>query len=129
VQPGAGDQAAAGPHLKAQSGIEIMPMIRSPFWQRLIGLLLVGVGVGFSIETWHTARTEGHYLRLAIIFPAFAVFGLMPLCFPLTNEEMPARWDTEKPTFGELPLRYKLVTVLAVAASIVYWILLESLLG
>ncbi len=52
-------------------------MIQSKIGQRLLGVLLLVLGGGFTVWSWYTVLTEGYYYRNAVaLFPAFAVLGV-----------------------------------------------------
>lgn len=98
--------------------------------QRLVGVLLIVLGVGFTVNEWINAATEGVYHpKVAFLFPCFAVLGFAPLLFPMTKEDLLAKFGVEKPSsLGHYSMGQKIIFVLAIAAGALDWALLSGTL-
>jgi hypothetical protein len=104
-------------------------VIESKWGQRLVGLLLFILGIGFSAWSWYTALTEGSYHREAVAtFPVFAVVGLGLLFFPLDMEKIRAEHGVDKPRqFSHYPTAWKVLFFVALAAGLVNWLAISRL--
>jgi hypothetical protein len=105
-------------------------VIKSKAGQRLMGVFLIALGAGGTIWVWHTALTEGYYQLIAApIFPAFLVFGLGALLFPIDVEKLKAEHGVEKiENFRQFPPVWRGVMVAALVAGFGNWFAL-ALLG
>jgi hypothetical protein len=101
-----------------------------PRWkQRLGGVFIATVGLGFTAWCWYTTLQQGYvYLKAAAIFPAFAVIGLALVAMPGYREERLARGEDLSQLSGQqlLTPRWWVVLVLALLASVGNWMLLQS---
>ena len=103
-------------------------MIESKIGQRLVGLLLLAVGGGFTVWSWYTALTAGYYYRNAVaFFPAFAVIGLGLLLFPLDVERLRAEHGVERPKkLAHYPPAWKVLFFAAVLAGLGNWLAISQ---
>ena len=81
-------------------------------------------GIGFWIWSWYMPLYEGTYsLKLAALGPMFTVVGIGFILFPADPESSyykawkQAKEAGESVPFHELPMKYVLLTVFAVAAG------------
>ncbi len=104
-------------------------MIESKIGQRLVGLFLLAVGLGFTAWSWHTALNEGHYYSKAVaLFPVFAVTGLGLLLFPIDVNRLRAEHGVDKPqSFAHYPLAWKVLFVVALAAGLGNWLAIAQM--
>lgn len=66
--------------------------------QRLAGLFILVVGIGFTIYGWTSAlETHRYSPKAAFLFPFFAGLGIALLAFPITRDELMAKYGVEKP--------------------------------
>jgi hypothetical protein len=91
--------------------------------QRLGGLLFLAIGGAGMAWVWHDALTEGqYYLKMALLFPALAVLGLGMILFPVDMDRLKAEHGVERiEHFGQYPMVWKVLFVLALAASAANW--------
>jgi hypothetical protein len=62
--------------------------------QKLGGLFILIIGIGFTLWNWHNLLAHGFYYRkTALIFPMFAVIGLGLIIFPGYREERLAKGE------------------------------------
>jgi hypothetical protein len=102
-------------------------MIESKIGQRLVGLVLLLLGGGFTTWSWHTAITEGHYSREeAAFFPLFALVGLGLLLFPIDMQRLRAEHGVDRPQkFAHYPLVWKVLCVAALIAALGNWLVIS----
>ncbi len=99
--------------------------------QRLVGVFLIVVGTGYTVYEWRNALTSGTYHpKVAFLFPVFAMLGLAVLLFPVTKEDMLAKYGVERPS----SLRHysggqKILFLLAIAAGALNWALMSGKLS
>ena len=86
--------------------------------------ILTSVGIGFWIWSWYMPLYEGTYsLKLAVLGPVFTLLGIGFILFPVDPESSyykawkQAEEAGESVPFRELPTKYILLTVFAVAAG------------
>ena len=107
--------------------LRIVPRTR----QKYGGLIMAVIAIGFIVWSWVTRMNEGRFdLRVALIFPAFAVIGLGAFLFPGYNEERYARiqrGETDNASFMMLTPRWLVITALAIVAAVVNFLLLKYL--
>jgi hypothetical protein len=103
-------------------------MLQSKIGQRLLGLLLLVLGGGFTVWSWYTALTEGYYYRKAVaLFPAFAVLGLGMILFPIDIERLRAEHGVDKPEkFAHYPPAWKVTVFVAVLAGLGNWLAISQ---
>jgi hypothetical protein len=104
-------------------------MIRSKVGKRLVGVLVLAVGAGFTAWGWYTALTEGYYYRMAaVIFPGFTVIGLGMALFPIDEDKLRAELGVEQiRSFRQLPLAWKVLLFVALVAGFGNWYALKQL--
>lgn len=104
-------------------------MIESKIGQRLVGLLSLALGGGFTAWSWYTALHEGYYYRKAVVFfPFFAVLGLGMLLFPIDMDRLRAEHGVDKPQkLAHYPLAWKVLFVVGLAASLGNWLAISQL--
>jgi len=96
--------------------------------QRLIGVFLIVTGAGFTVYEWRHVLTSGRYSpKAAFLFPVFAMLGFAVLLFPMSKEEMLAKYGVERPS----SLRHysgsqKILFLLAIAAGAFNWALMSG---
>jgi len=103
-------------------------VIESQFGQRLIGLLVLILGGGFTAWSWYTALTEGYYYRKAVaLFPVFAVVGLGLLLFPIDVKRLQAEHGVRRPqSLAHYPLAWKVLFFVALAAGLGNWLAISQ---
>jgi hypothetical protein len=99
-------------------------VITSKWAQRLLGLILLSFGAGFTVWCWSIALNEGTYHREAVaFFPASAVVGLGLIFFPIDREQLRAEHGVDKPTtFAHYPIAWKVLIFVGVAAGVANWV-------
>ena len=72
--------------------------LKTRLQQRLGGLLIFIVGIGFTIYGWTSAMETHRYSpKAAFLFPFFAGLGIALMAFPVTRDELMAKYGVEKP--------------------------------
>jgi hypothetical protein len=104
-------------------------MITSTIGQRLAGLFLLLLGVGFTAYTWYVAlHGESYSDKAAGVFPVIVVAGLGLLLFPVNMEHLRAVHGVDKPQkLAHLPLAWKLLLPVALLAGLGNWLALSQL--
>ena len=99
--------------------------------QRLGGAVLIAIGAGFTVYEWHGITTTGMYHpKAAFLFPACAVLGFAPLLYPMSKEELLAKYGVERPaSLRHYSWGQKVVLLLAVAAGALNWALMSGTLS
>lgn len=104
-------------------------VIRSKIGQRFGGLFILLIGAGYTAWLWYKLHTEGYYHEYAAaVFPVFAVLGLGLILFPMDLDEIKAKYGVEKPeSFQQMPLPWKILFFVALAAGIGNWIAMANM--
>ena len=104
-------------------------MIESKTGQRLMGLLLIVGGAGFTGWMWNTALNEGRYNPFAFaIVPLIAVAGLGMLLFPMDVARLRAEHGVDKPQkLAHYPPAWKATFVVALLAGVGNWLAVSRL--
>ncbi len=102
--------------------------MKSKLQQRVAGLLMLVVGIGFTIYGWNSAmQTHRYSPKAAFLFPFFAGLGIALLAFPVTRDELMARYGVEKPrSLSHYSWGQKSVFLLAIAAGALNYALLSG---
>ena len=99
--------------------------------QRLGGVFLISLGIGFTIYEWREALTTGVYHpKVAFLCPAAAFLGLAVLLFPMTKAELLVKYGVERPSsLAHYSWGQKILFLLAIAAGALNWALISGTLG
>ena len=102
-----------------------------PRWkQRLGGLCIAMLGVGFTGWSWYTTFYRGYfYFKASMLFPAFSVLGLGIIIFPGYREERIARGEDISRIHGWklITPRWWSILIIALLAGGANYVLLSSL--
>ena len=91
---------------------------------RLIGLLMLVVGLGGAAYNWYSVLTQGLYWKKAsFIFPFFACLGLSLILYPLSKAESLAKYGSEQIPWKHIPIGQKFLVLLGVALGALQWAL------
>jgi len=98
--------------------------------QRVAGLVMTLIGMGFTYWEWLQAIDTGTYHpKAAMLFPAFTVLGLGILIFPISKQELMAQFGIERPQrLRHYPLGLRVFLVLALIAGALDWALISGAL-
>jgi len=99
--------------------------------QRLGGILIALIGAAFTYWEWRQAFTTGTYHpKAAMLFPAFATLGIGLLIFPMSKEDLLAKYGVEKPRSPRhYPLGLKFFLGLALIVGALDWALISGTLA
>jgi hypothetical protein len=88
--------------------------------QWLLGLCVMLLGIGYTWWQWLDRMAHGTYrAKAAFVFPSFAVVGLMLMLFPVSQEELMARYGVTRPRrLAHFSLGQKVMLLLALAAGL-----------
>jgi len=102
--------------------------LKTKLQQRLAGLFILIIGVGFTIYGWTSAmETHRYNPKAAFLFPLFAVLGVALLAFPVTRDELMAKYGVEKPrSLSHYSWGQKILFVVAIAAGALNYGLLSG---
>ncbi len=98
--------------------------------QRLIGVLMILIGIGFVVYGWQKVLAEGVYWpKASFIFPALAFVGLAIFLYPMSKEECLERYGVEKPqSWSHFNGAQKSLIVLGFAAGALNWAFISGTL-
>ena len=81
---------------------------------RLIGGLMLLVGVGFTVWMWQMALSEHrYYVKASILFPASAVLGLWILLYPQDTRLEPPEGVSTLQKIKAMPVRWRVALIIA----------------
>ena len=95
--------------------------------QRVLGILLILGGAGLTAWEWRILVNGGSYFSMfAFMAPAFAVIGIMQLCFPVDNAERLARGEQPiaKLYWKDMIGDHRILAGFAVFCGAVNWLLM-----
>ena len=106
-------------------------MLNSNLGQRMVGLISLLVGTGFTAWSWYTAVGEGfYYHKAAMIFPVFAVLGAAAMFFPLDAQGLQGELSIARPArFLQYPTSWKILTAVAIIAGLANWFALSQVVA
>jgi hypothetical protein len=94
---------------------------------RLLGLLIVLIGLGGIIFNWYSVINRNQYLlKASFLFPIFVFLGISIIIYPTTKEINIAKYGTE-----QLPLKYyprgqKILILIGLVGGVLNWALLSG---
>jgi Zn-dependent protease with chaperone function len=72
--------------------------MKTKLQQRLAGLFILLIGVGFTVYGWSSAlQTRRYSPKAAFLFPVFAGLGLALLLFPVSRDELMSKYGVDRP--------------------------------
>lgn len=97
---------------------------------KLLGLLVLGIGVGGTAYNWYTIVTQGIYWKKAsFLFPFFACLGLSMILYPLSKAESLAKYGSEQIPWEHIPKGQKLLILLGVVLGAFQWAVFSGLIS
>ena len=92
--------------------------------QRLFGVILLLVGVGFTLGAWYEAITLSHYAKFsAVAFPVLAFFGLTLVVSPIDKNMLQEKFGIDSPTSMEhYTVLQKVLLYSGAAAAVVNYV-------
>jgi len=102
--------------------------LKTKLQQRVAGLFMLLVGIGFTIYGWTSAmQTHRYSPKTAFLFPFFAGLGIALLAFPVTRDELMAKYGVEKPrSLSHYSWGQKILFLVAIAAGALNYALLSG---
>ena len=94
---------------------------------KLIGLLILGVGVGGTAYNWYSVLSQGVYWQKAsFVFPFFACLGLSLMLYPISKAESLAKYGSEQMPWKHMPFGQKTLILLGVVLGALQWALFSG---
>jgi hypothetical protein len=91
---------------------------------RLIGLMVLVLGIGGTAYNWYSVLTQSLYWRKAsFLFPFFACLGLSLVLYPLSKDESLAKYGSEQIPWEHIPRGQKFLVLLVVVLGALQWAL------
>ena len=94
---------------------------------RLLGLLVMVIGIAGTIYNWYSLVNKNVYLlKASFLFPFFAIFGFSIIIFPTTKEKNLEKYGREQLHFSDFPIGQKILIVIGIISGVLNWSLLSG---
>jgi hypothetical protein len=96
--------------------------INSLLGARLMGALIVAIGVGGEFIVASEVRTHGTFhLKGVLIFPFAIGLGISMIFYPMTKALAREKYGKEQMSWAQLPFGQKCLIAAGVAAGFLHW--------
>jgi hypothetical protein len=102
--------------------------VKTKLRQRVGGLVMLLIGIGFTIYGWTSAmETQRYSPKAAFLFPFFAGLGIALMAFPVTRDELMAKYGVEKPrSLSHYSWGQRILFLVAITAGVLNCALLSG---